>query len=115
MWCALRVAGILHLLLTPSAAAEHSPHYNVTCPTGTADIVLDPGHGGSDPGAVNEEFNLYERDLNLEIALQTADILRSQYGFRVALTRDDNETNLPTRSAAKSRTHATPVYWSRFT
>lgn len=94
MWRALRISAILLFLLTPSVSAEHSPHYDVTCPTGTADIVLDPGHGGSDPGAVNEKFNLYERDLNLEIALETADILRNQYGYRVALTRQDNETEL---------------------
>jgi N-acetylmuramoyl-L-alanine amidase len=94
MWRTLRIAGILLMLLATPVSAEHSPHYDVTCPTGSADIVLDPGHGGSDPGAVNEEFNLSERDLNLEIARATADILRNQYGYSVALTREDNETEL---------------------
>lgn len=94
MWRALRVVGIFLVLLAPSVSAGHSPHYDVVCPTGSADIVLDPGHGGSDPGAVNEAYNLYERDLNLEIALKTADILQRQYGYRVALTREDNTTEL---------------------
>lgn len=94
MWRALRVAGILLILFANRVSAEHSPHYEVACPTGFADIVLDPGHGGSDPGAVNEKYNLFERDLNLEIALQVADILRNQYEYRVALTREDNETEL---------------------
>lgn len=90
----LRVLGILTMLLSSSVAAEHSPHYDVACPTGSADIVLDPGHGGSDPGAVNEAHDLYERDLNLEIALKTAEILENDYGYRVVLTREDNETEL---------------------
>jgi len=29
-----------------------------TCPTGTADVVLDPSHGGGDSGAVNSEYDL---------------------------------------------------------
>ncbi len=94
MWRMLRIAGILLVVLASPVYADHSPHYDVTCPTGSADIVLDPGHGGSDPGAVNEDFHLFERDLNLEIARVTAAILRDQYGYRVALTREDNETEL---------------------
>ena len=90
----LRVMGVLLLMLVTPVSAEHSPHYDVACPTGSADIVLDPGHGGADPGAVNEAYNLYERDLNLEIALSTAAILENDYGYRVALTREDNETEL---------------------
>ena len=94
MWRFLRGVSIVLLLVFTPASAEHSPHYDATCPTGSADIVLDPGHGGSDPGAVNEAYNLYERDLNLEIALRTAEILENEYGYRVALTRNDNDTEL---------------------
>lgn len=31
-------------------------------------VVVDPGHGGSDPGAVNELLSLRESDLNLSLA-----------------------------------------------
>lgn len=47
-------------------------------------IYLDPGHGGSDPGAVYG--NIYEANLNLEIALKTQKELEKQ-GAIVYLTR----------------------------
>lgn len=55
-------------------------------------IILDAGHGGTDSGAVNG--NLTERDLNLEIALQTKAILNASGYTEVYLTRTDNTTNL---------------------
>jgi N-acetylmuramoyl-L-alanine amidase len=63
------------------------------CPTGTADVVLDPGHGGGDPGAVNSGYDLLEKNVNLDIAFQTMMILERN-GYTVALTRYDNDTAL---------------------
>jgi N-acetylmuramoyl-L-alanine amidase len=57
-------------------------------------IILDAGHGGSDSGAVNPTYGLVERDLNLEIALQTKAILNAGGYTEVYLTRTDNTTNL---------------------
>lgn len=88
------MVGFIMIILAAPVAAEHSPHYTVVCPTGSAQIVLDPGHGGSDPGAVNASYELYERDLNLNIATDVAEILTDTRGYRVALTRDDNDTEL---------------------
>ena len=48
-------------------------------------IVLDPGHGGSDPGAIGPN-GLQEKTVNLDIALKTAQILRDR-GATVILTR----------------------------
>src|SRR5690625_1680462 len=42
-----------------------------------AKIFLDPGHGGSDPGAIAN--GLREKDLTLKIARYTRDYLRSNY------------------------------------
>lgn len=53
----IAVAFTIAVLVAP-ALAEHSPHFDVECPTGSAQVVLDPGHGGSDPGAVNEQYGL---------------------------------------------------------
>ena len=39
-------------------------------------IVLDPGHGGDEPGAVNEEHALVEAELALDLAERTARRLR---------------------------------------
>lgn len=76
------------------ASAEHGPSYDAACPTGSAQVVLDPGHGGPDPGALNATYGLQEQALTLEIAEQTAALLREGHGYRVALTRVDNDTEL---------------------
>jgi len=46
-------------------------------------VVLDPGHGGYDPGAV--AYGLEEKTLNLKLALEVAESLS---GIKVLLTRD---------------------------
>ncbi|WP_158090470.1 N-acetylmuramoyl-L-alanine amidase family protein [Desulfurella amilsii] len=51
-------------------------------------IVLDPGHGGKDSGAVGI-LGLKEKDVVLSIAQYCAQILREK-GFRVVLTRDSD-------------------------
>ncbi len=46
-------------------------------------IYIDPGHGGTDPGA--SANGLQEKHVTLNIALQVRDILNATYGSRVAL------------------------------
>lgn len=82
------------LLVAGPVSAEHSPHFDVSCPTGTATVVLDPGHGGDDPGAIRTDPDLYERELVLEIAFEVQQIVEREANVTVALTRDDNETTL---------------------
>ncbi len=48
-------------------------------------IVIDPGHGGRDPGAISP-WGVKEKDVNLTIAKYLADILKKK-GFKVYLTR----------------------------
>jgi len=50
-------------------------------------IVLDPGHGGNDPGAVGPR-NLYEKDVVLDIALKLKRILVQDQNLEVYLTRE---------------------------
>lgn len=51
------------------------------CPV---DVIIDPGHGGSDVGA---EYNgRYEKDDNLDISLKVCEILKDN-GIKAALTR----------------------------
>lgn len=54
-------------------------------------VILDPGHGGKDPGAIalHEGLAIYEKDINLAIALQTKDQLEA-LGARVIMTRTDD-------------------------
>lgn len=49
-------------------------------------IVIDPGHGGKDPGAI--AFNFKEKDIVLRIAKQLAPVLERELGCEVLLTRD---------------------------
>ncbi|MGM0411053.1 MAG: N-acetylmuramoyl-L-alanine amidase family protein, partial [Bacillota bacterium] len=52
-------------------------------------IVIDPGHGGFDPGAIGPN-GLQEKVVNLNIALKLKEILNNK-GYNVLLTRDDDE------------------------
>ncbi|MBO8127873.1 MAG: N-acetylmuramoyl-L-alanine amidase [Peptococcaceae bacterium] len=54
-------------------------------PGSCINIVIDPGHGGEDPGALDREGH-EEEDINLAVALYLADYLKAQ-GFNVILTR----------------------------
>jgi N-acetylmuramoyl-L-alanine amidase len=51
----------------------------------TADIVIDPGHGGPEPGAVGPG-GLTEKELNLAVARMTVDALAAE-GVTAALAR----------------------------
>lgn len=54
----------------------------------TAQVVIDPGHGGKDVGA---EYNgRYEKDDNLALALLVRDKLREK-GVDAVMTRDEDE------------------------
>ena len=50
-------------------------------------VVLDPGHGGHDPGAVGKK-GLQEKDVVLDVALKVRDILSKEPNIEVVLTRD---------------------------
>ncbi len=52
-------------------------------------IVIDPGHGGKDAGAVGPE-GTKEKDIALNIATRVAELIESQLGIRTFLTRDDD-------------------------
>lgn len=48
-------------------------------------IIIDPGHGGKDPGAMHN--GIVEREVSLDIAKRLANVLRAA-GYKVILTRD---------------------------
>lgn len=56
-------------------------------PAGTVTVVLDAGHGGSDPGA--QRGDLREKDMTMGITLKLKKNLEKQ-GIRVVLTRSDD-------------------------
>ena len=54
-------------------------------------IVIDPGHGGDDPGAIGAN-GLKEKDISLEIARLLYERLLGEEGINVVLTRDSDIT-----------------------
>jgi N-acetylmuramoyl-L-alanine amidase len=50
-------------------------------------VVLDPGHGGEDPGAVGRGGS-YEKNVTLEVAKRLKEKIEAQPNLRVVLTRD---------------------------
>lgn len=56
-------------------------------------VVIDPGHGGKDPGAVSKDRKSYEKTFVLDIANRFADKIRETYpDVNVILTRSTDKT-----------------------
>ncbi len=53
-------------------------------------IVIDPGHGGRDPGAIGQ-YGTKEKDVNLNIAFKLAQQLHEKTNLQVILTRKEDE------------------------
>ena len=81
-----------------AAGAPRDPRWDLPPPAqlaaprprqdGVIRVVLDPGHGGVDPGA--ERGNTNEKTLMLTFARELEDALRRAGGFEVVLTRTDD-------------------------
>lgn len=79
----LFAVALIVLLALGQDTASAAPAYRV---------CLDPGHGGTDPGAVNG--TLVEKELNLDIAQRVKASLLGTGLYDVTLTRQDNDTTL---------------------
>jgi len=91
---AVGAQGGMWQVLTPCGGVAAVPGR----PLPGAHVVLDPGHGGGEPGAVSPSGQR-EADLNLDVALRVRDLLRAE-GATVVLTRDrDVRMTLATRAA----------------
>lgn len=64
-------------------------------------ICLDPGHGGSDPGAINRGLGVSEAQVTLDITKRLAGILRKQ-GWNVVMTREQDRDVSWAGSSAKT-------------
>lgn len=69
-------------------------------------VVIDPGHGGKDPGAVYKD-EIKEKDANLDISLRLYKMLKNA-GVKVYITRkDDAFVELAERAELANRLDAT--------
>ena len=72
----------------PPATSVVTPPQPLPPPAKTfTTIVIDPGHGGRDPGAHGQR-GTEEKDITLKVALKLRDLLRKEPGVRVLMTRD---------------------------
>jgi N-acetylmuramoyl-L-alanine amidase len=53
-------------------------------------IVIDPGHGGLDPGAVGSTSNILEKEVTLRMGLALRDQLEATGRYQVIMSRDDD-------------------------
>ena len=51
-------------------------------------VIIDPGHGGKDPGAVVGD--VYEKNINLAISLLVRDNLSEYENIKISMTREDD-------------------------
>jgi N-acetylmuramoyl-L-alanine amidase len=56
-------------------------------------IVIDPGHGGKDPGAIGPS-GLQEKEVVLDVAQRLAELVKKNTSMKVIMTRD-NDTFIP--------------------
>ena len=72
---------------TPSISSPSPTQYSLAqqLGLGVRKIVIDPGHGGKDPGAI--AHGLKEKNIVLSISKKLAQVLEATYGYEVALTR----------------------------
>jgi N-acetylmuramoyl-L-alanine amidase len=84
----LLVGGAMAALMLAVAGAAWAQ--DVGC---KGDIVLDPGHGGTDRGAVNNNYGLTEKAENLQVANDLKALLLAD-GYRVCMTRTTNAETL---------------------
>jgi N-acetylmuramoyl-L-alanine amidase len=62
-------------------------------------IVIDPGHGGKDPGCIGKE-NTYEKDIVLDICMRLKTLLLQNKGLEIILTRE-TDTFVPLDNRAE--------------
>jgi N-acetylmuramoyl-L-alanine amidase len=83
----------------PSPTAPEQPLAIPPPSAGVRIVVIDPGHGGEEPGVQGSRGGV-EKDITLSVARRLRALIESRLGLRVFLTRDDDRTmSLDERSA----------------
>jgi len=69
-----------------AAEPRRAPPDPVPDPAHPFTVIIDPGHGGLDPGAIRG--GVQEKDVVLDVGLELARLLNGLPGYRAVLTRD---------------------------
>jgi N-acetylmuramoyl-L-alanine amidase len=93
----------------PPAAPEARPVEEMPAVEGAASaplVILDPGHGGPDPGS-HDKNGMLEKDLVLSLAMRVRAVLLASGSYRVALTRSgDSDLTFDRRDTISNVLHA---------
>lgn len=74
-------------------------------------IVIDPGHGGHDPGTQNTALKLQEKNLVMDLSRRIKTILEAE-GFRVSLIRETDVYIAPAERAARANQMGADLFLS---
>ncbi|MFO7654088.1 MAG: N-acetylmuramoyl-L-alanine amidase [Candidatus Krumholzibacteriia bacterium] len=85
----------------PAATSSAGPASGPPLPERPFVVVIDPGHGGLDPGAIRA--GLREKDVVLAVALEMKRLLDDLPGYRAVLTRDGDRYPSLARRVAVAR------------
>lgn len=77
-----------HANLSPNSQSPQTKIYSKS-----QTVCIDPGHGGTDPGATTNDGTITERDINLTVANRVRSNL-NKAGYQVFMTRTTNDTTL---------------------
>ncbi|MBA3052931.1 N-acetylmuramoyl-L-alanine amidase [bacterium] len=100
-----RIISPLPRIVSPAEFAAASKGFKKT-KRKVKTIVIDPGHGGKDPGAVASD-GTKEKDIVLDIALRLYKLLKNDSAFNAILTRKaDNFLPLASRAMIANSAHA---------
>lgn len=86
----------------PEQSPEDEQGSDLATPPPLQQIVIDPGHGGDDPGAISPE-GVKEKDLTLALALRLEKILKMEGLAPLHLTRDGDYAVSLRRRAGEGR------------
>ncbi|MEA2063448.1 MAG: N-acetylmuramoyl-L-alanine amidase [Gemmatimonadota bacterium] len=69
----------------PGGVVSHLGDYRIRT------VVIDPGHGGRDPGALSRRYKKHEKDLVLDISKRVVARLKRKSKLKVVLTRSSDK------------------------
>jgi N-acetylmuramoyl-L-alanine amidase len=105
---AAATAGATKRVPAPQAAKPARSGYSLArqLGLGVKTVVIDPGHGGTDPGCLDSSGSK-EKDLTLDISLRLKELLEAKLGLEVILTREtDINVPLETRTVVANQKKA---------
>ena len=102
--CLFAGAGLLVALRSAELRGQEQPAAQSHPPVSRNVILLDPAHGGTDPGA-DLGNKVAEKDLTLALATKLRTALAAQ-DFTVVLTRDSDATTVTSDQRAQTANHS---------